>query len=125
LEAFAQLGTDLDAATQAQLDRGYRMVELLKQPQYRPLGVVDQIMVIYAGTKGHLDKVPINDVLRWEEEFLQFIQDRRSDVWKLVDENKNNGAAFKSPDEPTTQAVIGALDEFNSQFKSGGTDATA
>ena len=55
LEAFAQLGTDLDAATQANLDRGYRMVELLKQPQYKPLHVADQIMVIYAGTKGFLD----------------------------------------------------------------------
>jgi F-type H+-transporting ATPase subunit alpha len=125
LEAFAQLGTDLDAATQAQLDRGYRMVELLKQPQYQPLSVVDQIMVIYAGTKGHLDKVPINDVPRWETEFLAYIQDRRSDVWQVVDENKNNGGAFKSEDDPATQAVVAALNEFNSQFKSGGSDDTA
>ena len=58
LEAFAQLGTELDKATQAQLDRGYRMVELLKQPQFRPMHVVDQVMIIYAGTKGYLDKVP-------------------------------------------------------------------
>ena len=55
LEAFAQLGTDLDAATQSQLDRGYRMVELLKQGQYKPLNVVDQIMMIYAGSAGYLD----------------------------------------------------------------------
>src|ERR1700684_2008691 len=54
LEAFAQLGTDLDKATQAQLDRGYRMVELLKQPQYKPLNVIDQVMAIYAGTQGFL-----------------------------------------------------------------------
>ena len=59
LEAFAQLGTDLDAATQAQLDRGYRMVELLKQPQYQPLHEVDQIFSIFAGTRGFLDKVPV------------------------------------------------------------------
>lgn len=120
LEAFAQLGTDLDAATQSQLDRGYRMVELLKQPQYQPLNVVEQIMVIYAGTKGYLDKVPINDVLRWEKEFLDYIRDRRSDVWKVVDENKDKGDAFKSPDNVATQAVVAALQEFNSQFKSGG-----
>ena len=54
LEAFAQLGTDLDPATQAQLDRGYRMVELLKQPQYKPLPVADQVVILYAGTEGPL-----------------------------------------------------------------------
>ena len=58
LEAFAQLGTDLDAATQARLDRGYRMIELLKQGQYKPMHVVDQVLIIFAGTRGHLDKVP-------------------------------------------------------------------
>ncbi len=66
LEAFAQLGTELDPATQARLDRGYRMVELLKQGQYKPLDVVDQILVIYAGTKGFLDKVPVKQVQAWE-----------------------------------------------------------
>ena len=70
LEAFAQLGTDLDAATQSRLDRGYRMVELLKQGQYEPLNVVDQVLIIYAGTRGHLDKVPRNEVAAWEKEFL-------------------------------------------------------
>ena len=64
LEAFAQLGTDLDKATQKQLDRGYRMVELLKQPQYKPLSAIDQVMSIYAGTQGHLDDVPRSDVSR-------------------------------------------------------------
>ena len=59
LEAFAQLGTDLDKATQRQLDRGYRMVEILKQPQFKPMHVIDQVMMIYAGTKGYLDKVPV------------------------------------------------------------------
>ena len=57
LEAFAQLGTDLDKATQSQLDRGYRMVELLKQPQFKPMNIIDQVMVIFAGTQGYLDKV--------------------------------------------------------------------
>ena len=59
LEAFAQLGTELDAATQARLDRGYRMVEILKQGQYQPMNVIDQVLVIYAGTRGHSDKVPV------------------------------------------------------------------
>ena len=58
LEAFAQLGTELDKATQKQLDRGYRMVELLKQPQYQPMSAIDQVMSIYAGTQGYLDDVP-------------------------------------------------------------------
>src|SRR6202008_2595830 len=64
LEAFAQLGTELDKATQLQLDRGYRMVELLKQPQYQPMDVVDQVMSIYAGSEGYLDDVPVKEVSR-------------------------------------------------------------
>ena len=64
LEAFAQLGTELDKATQKQLDRGYRMVELLKQPQYQPLSAIDQVMSIYAGTQGHLDDVPAHRTSR-------------------------------------------------------------
>src|SRR5690348_8344634 len=73
LEAFAQLGTELDKATQAQLDRGSRLVELLKQPQYRPMSVDQQVMVIYAGTKGYLDDVPINRVQEFQSSFLQFV----------------------------------------------------
>ena len=75
LEAFAQLGTDLDPATQARLDRGYRMVEILKQGQYQPLGVVDEVLIIYAGTRGFLDKIEIRDVPAWEKAFLTFIHD--------------------------------------------------
>ena len=80
LEAFAQLGTELDKATQQQLDRGYRMVELLKQPQYQPMDVVDQVMSIYAGSEGYLDAVPIKEVSRWEEQFLTFIRERKPEV---------------------------------------------
>ena len=117
LEAFAQLGTDLDAATQSQLDRGYRMVELLKQGQYKPLNVVDQIMVIFAGGAGHLDKVPVEEVSRWEDEFLTFIHDKKKDVWDLVDETKNEVDCMKKADHKATQAVVAALDEFNSTFR--------
>ncbi len=117
LEAFAQLGTDLDAMTQSRLDRGYRMVELLKQPQYKPLNVVDQIMMIYAGTTGLLDKIPVKDIRRWEQEFLQHVHDKKQNVWDLIDKSKNDGAAMKKPDHETTKAVRELVTEFNQQFR--------
>jgi F-type H+-transporting ATPase subunit alpha len=80
LEAFAQLGTELDKATQAQLDRGYRMVEILKQPQFQPMHVVDQVMIIYAGSKGYLDKIPIRQVSAWEKQFLLFMREQKPEV---------------------------------------------
>jgi F-type H+-transporting ATPase subunit alpha len=87
LEAFAQLGTDLDKATQSQLDRGYRMVEILKQPQYRPMDVIDQVIVIYAGTRGFLDKVPAKQVQAWEDQALRFIKEQKREVYaELVKE---------------------------------------
>jgi len=88
LEAFAQLGTELDKATQKQLDRGYRMVELLKQPQYKPMGAIDQVMSIYAGTQGHLDDVPRRDVSRWETAFLEFIRERKPELRAALEREK-------------------------------------
>ena len=86
LEAFAQLGTELDPATQAQLDRGYRMVELLKQPQAQPMDVEDQVMSLYAGTRGYFDKVDVADVPAAEKDMLQFIREQKSEVRQaLVD----------------------------------------
>jgi F-type H+-transporting ATPase subunit alpha len=76
LEAFAQLGTELDKATQAQLDRGARLVELLKQPQYRPMPVEQEVMVIYAGTKGYLDDVPLNRIAEFQNAFLTYVDQR-------------------------------------------------
>jgi F-type H+/Na+-transporting ATPase subunit alpha len=73
LEAFAQLGTEIDKATQAQLDRGFRMVELLKQDQYMPMDVADQVVVIWAGTKGYLDQVPIPRVREFERDLLEHV----------------------------------------------------
>ena len=75
LEAFAQLGTDLDAATQARLDRGNRMVEILKQGQYQPMHVIDQITIIYAASAGHLDKVPLEQVSEYEAKLLAHMRD--------------------------------------------------
>jgi F-type H+-transporting ATPase subunit alpha len=88
LEAFAQLGTDLDAATQQRLDRGYRMVELLKQGQFAPMDVVDQVLSIYAGTRGHLDEVKRDEVGDWEKGFLTFVRDQVPELRKRVDESK-------------------------------------
>jgi F-type H+-transporting ATPase subunit alpha len=73
LEAFAQLGTELDAATQKQLDRGARLVELLKQPQYKPMPVDQQVMVIYAATQGFMDDVPVNRVQEFQNAFLGYV----------------------------------------------------
>ena len=77
LEAFAQLGTELDKATQRQLDRGYRMVEVLKQPQFQPMNVIDQVMIIYAGTKAISTTSPVREVPTWEADFLRFIRERK------------------------------------------------
>jgi F-type H+-transporting ATPase subunit alpha len=89
LEAFAQLGTDVDPATQAMLDRGYRMVELLKQPAYSPLDVVDQIIVIYAGNQGFLNAVHPKQVQRWEKEFLAFLRQQRPQTRAKLAEKKD------------------------------------
>ena len=88
LEAFAQMGTELDPATQARLDRGYRMVELLKQPQYQPMPVVDQILSIYAGTRGFLDDVPIPEVRTWETTFLEYMNREYPEIIQKLDETK-------------------------------------
>jgi len=114
LEAFAQLGTDLDAATQSRLDRGYRMVELLKQGQYSPMDVVDQVMSIYAGTRGHLDKVPREEVADWEKGFLTFVRDQ---VPELRDRLVETGAL----DDETERQLESAIAEFNRQREAGAT----
>jgi F-type H+/Na+-transporting ATPase subunit alpha len=110
LEAFAQLGTELDKATQLQLDRGYRMVEILKQPQYKPMAVVDQVMSLYAGSEGYLDDVPIKEVSRWEEEFLRFMHDQKSDVVSLLEREK------KMTDK-VIEGLKAALTEFKAQYR--------
>jgi F-type H+/Na+-transporting ATPase subunit alpha len=80
LEAFAQLGTELDAATQHQLDRGQRMVELLKQPQYQPYGVNEQVLSIFAGTRGFLDDVAVREVARFEAALLKHFRDEYPEI---------------------------------------------
>jgi F-type H+/Na+-transporting ATPase subunit alpha len=85
LEAFAQLGTELDKASQQQLDRGYRMVELLKQPQYRPMSGTDQVISIFAGTRGYFDKVDIDKVPRAETLLLEFVKSQHPDVYENLE----------------------------------------
>ncbi len=109
LEAFAQLGTDLDAATQSRLDRGYRMIELLKQGQYQPMDVIDEVLSIYAGTRGHLDKIPRSDVAGWEQDFLRFMREQKSEV-------RNKIAETKKLDDDTTAALENSIAEFQAQY---------
>jgi F-type H+-transporting ATPase subunit alpha len=80
LEAFAQLGTELDPATQRQLDRGRRMVELLKQPQYQPMDVYDQVLSIHAGARGFLDDIPLNRVAEFEDKLLKHYRDEHPET---------------------------------------------
>ncbi len=119
LEAFAQLGTDLDPATQKQLDRGYRMVELLKQPQYRPMHVVDQVLSIFAGTRGYLDDVPVHEVRKWEEEFLAFMHDLHSEIIDELNEKQDLTDELE-------QKIEAAIQEFKTRFAStgGGSEET-
>ena len=112
LEAFAQLGTDLDAATQARLDRGYRMVEILKQGQYVPMHVVDQVLIIYAASGGHLDQVPIAEVKSWEERFLVFMRDQKSEVRDAINEKQDL-------DDELTAQIDTSIAEFKAQYEGG------
>jgi F-type H+-transporting ATPase subunit alpha len=80
LEAFAQFGSDLDAATQKLLDKGRKLTELLKQNQYSPLGFEEQVVSIYAGVKGYLDKIPVKEVTRFESEFLRKIHSSNPEI---------------------------------------------
>src|ERR687887_530081 len=88
LAAFAQFGSDLDKATQAQLNRGRRLVEILKQPQYQPLPVEKQVAIVYAATKGHLDPVPVEDVRRYEDELYRFLETRAPQVLTNIESKK-------------------------------------
>ncbi len=111
LEAFAQLGTELDKATQQQLDRGYRMVELLKQPQYNPLHFADQVMSIYAGSEGYLDDVPVKEVPRFEQELLRFFSVEKSALRdQIIKERKLS--------DPIAAGLKAAITEFKGRFRS-------
>ena len=111
LAAFAQFGSDLDKASQDSLNRGARMVELLKQGQYQPLPVVRQVLSIYAGTKGYIDKVPVSEVLRYERELYAFI-DTKPGLWDELDKKCRDKKAFKDLSAQMDQL----LKEFGERF---------
>jgi F-type H+-transporting ATPase subunit alpha len=111
LEAFAQFGSDLDAATQRQLARGQRTVEILKQPQYAPMSVEQQIMIIYAVTNGHLDDVPVNRVRAFEHGLHEYVSARFPEIGETIRTTK------KLEDEMTTKLVT-AITEYKDAFQS-------
>ena len=109
LEAFAQFGSDLDKSTQAQLNRGMRMVEILKQPQYQPLSMAKQVTILFAGTRGFVDKYPVDKVGEYEKQLYDFIESKHSYIFSELDEKQ----AIDSDLEGKMKA---ALSEFDGVF---------
>jgi len=110
LEAFAAFASDLDAASRAQLDRGARLVELLKQPQYDPFPVENQVVSIWAGSNGYLDDVPLEDVSRFEHDFLENLKRTRAGILTGIRETKDLS-------EDTVTALKDAIEEFRKSFE--------
>lgn len=115
LEAFALFASDLDAASKAQLTRGARLMELLKQGQYTPYPSEDQVVSIWAGTHGKLDDVPVDDVLRFESELLEHLR-RNTDVLSTI-------AQTNDFNKDTESALGDAIDAFRNQFIKGDGEA--
>jgi len=110
LEAFAAFGSDLDKATQAQLTRGSRLVQILKQPQYQPLPLEKQVSILFAGTKGFLDKYPLDVLEKYEAGLYQFIQDRYPAIFSGIAEKKQI-------DNDLDKLMTKALTEYDETFK--------
>ena len=109
MAAFAQFGSDLDASTQKLLNRGARLTELLKQPQFSPLPFEEQTVSIFAGTNGYLDAIPVADVTRYEAEMLSYVREAHADALKLIRDTKALGDEAKAK-------VKAALEAFGKQF---------
>jgi F-type H+/Na+-transporting ATPase subunit alpha len=110
MEAFAMFASDLDAASRAQLERGARMVELLKQPQSSPIAVEEQVAIIWAGTQGHLDSVPVPDVRRFEREFVEMLRREHDGLLAGIRETKKLG-------DDTRASLDEAMATFKEQFR--------
>ena len=110
LEAFAAFASDLDAASRAQLDRGARLVELLKQPQYRPFPVEEQVVSIWAGGNGYLDDVPVEDISRFETDFLDYLRRSHAGILQTIRESLALA-------EDTVTALKDAVEEFRKGFE--------
>jgi F-type H+/Na+-transporting ATPase subunit alpha len=109
LAAFAQFASDLDTQTRNQLERGARLTELLKQDKYQPVPLAEQVAVLYAGTQGHLDKVPVPRVREWEAGFVRFLKSERPGVLAEIEENK-------ALDDTLFERLKAAISTFNHQF---------
>jgi len=111
LEAFAMFASDLDAASRRQLARGARLTELLKQPQYSPYPVEDQVVAIWAGTNGKLDEVPVPDILRFERELLDYLGRNTSVLSDLREKNVLSDDIVSTLDS--------SIDAFKQEFQTG------
>jgi len=109
MAAFAQFGSDLDAATQRQLNRGARLVEILKQPQYKPMPVEKQVFVIYAANNGYVDQYPVTAVRRYESELISFVESKHG---AILDDIRTK----KALDADLEGRIKAALEEFKGQF---------
>ena len=112
LEAFAQLGTELDKSTQRQLDRGARMVELLKQPQYVPMEVIDQVVQIFAGTRGFLDDIPLNRVQDFAARLVEHFRGPASSLREQL-------ASKQAFSDELEESFKEAIREFKGAWKAG------
>jgi F-type H+-transporting ATPase subunit alpha len=110
LEAFAAFASDLDAASRAQLDRGARLVELLKQPQYSPFPVEEQVVSIWSGSNGYLDDVPVDDVGKFEADFLDYLRRSHAGILESIRESL-------ALSEDTITALKDAVEEFRKGFE--------
>ena len=110
LAAFAQFGSDLDKATQQKLVRGERLVELLKQPQYQPMPVEEQVISLYAGTRGYMDDLPVEAVRKFEDGLLEFMRNQKADILNEIKETGDLSAELD-------KKIAAAIDEFKKTFK--------
>ncbi|HSQ21519.1 MAG TPA: F0F1 ATP synthase subunit alpha, partial [Coriobacteriia bacterium] len=113
LAAFAQFGSDLDKATQSTLNRGARLVELLKQGQYVPYPVEQQVMAIFAGTKGYIDELPVEDIQRFRDGLLEYLENAHPELGRTIAEEKTLSDA-------TSEALAAAIVEFKNGFETEG-----
>ena len=109
MAAFAQFGSDLDAATQKMLARGSRLTELLKQSQFSPLKMEEQVCVIFAGTRGYLDSVPVSAIGRYEQELLRTLRDQNPKILAAISSSKELKA-------DTEKDLVAVLEKFTKAF---------
>jgi F-type H+-transporting ATPase subunit alpha len=109
LAAFAQFGSDLDETTRRQLDRGRRLTEILKQPQYRAMPLEEQVIVIYAGTEGYASQVPVEQMEEYERNLLHYMRTKHAEIGESISRKK-------ALTEDIEQALQAALESFNVQW---------